>query len=403
MELATLPLPPSALARLHAAGFRTASDLDGLTPAELACELDVAEEAAAMLLVEVRTGGLGADAVGAPSRSALELLTEERSAGSLATFVPELDALLGGGVPLRALTEFAGVPGVGKTQLAMQLALDASIPSAFNGLDGEAVYIDTEGSFMPERALQMASALVTHLRKPADADGRARTAEQVAIARALEPRSLLERLHVYRVHDLSEQLGVIRSLDEFVGSREVRVVVVDSIAFHLRYGEMEYGRRLQRLSQMATALCELATRRHLAVVLINHVTTRVNEGGGAGGGASSSAVVPALGESWAHMCNVQIMLQWHAGERLATLYKGRAPGSAAYRVTEEGVRSAREAPAPAPLAPPAAVADIDDGWPTPEALAIAGAEAEAEAEARREHNSQKRERPPVAGLRAYAF
>lgn len=33
------------------------------------------------------------------------------------TFSAALDALLGGGLPLRALTEVAGTPGIGKTQL----------------------------------------------------------------------------------------------------------------------------------------------------------------------------------------------------------------------------------------------------------------------------------------------
>ena len=37
----------------------------------------------------------------------------------------------------------SGVPGVGKTQLGMQLALDVQIPRAFGGVGGQAVYIDT--------------------------------------------------------------------------------------------------------------------------------------------------------------------------------------------------------------------------------------------------------------------
>jgi RAD51-like protein 2 len=37
---------------------------------------------------------------------------------------------------------------VGKTQLAIQLAVDVQIPELFGGNGGEAIYIDTEGSFM---------------------------------------------------------------------------------------------------------------------------------------------------------------------------------------------------------------------------------------------------------------
>ena len=39
----------------------------------------------------------------------------------------------------------SGVPGVGKTQLGMQLALDVQLPAVFAGLAGAAVYIDTGG------------------------------------------------------------------------------------------------------------------------------------------------------------------------------------------------------------------------------------------------------------------
>lgn len=38
-----------------------------------------------------------------------------------------------------------GTPGVGKTQLSMQLALDVQIPEVFSGAAGAAIYIDTEG------------------------------------------------------------------------------------------------------------------------------------------------------------------------------------------------------------------------------------------------------------------
>ena len=61
------------------------------------------------------------------------------------------------------VTEFCGVPGVGKTQLGIQLAVDVQIPVVFGGLGGKAVYIDTEGSFMIDRVQDIASAAVRHI------------------------------------------------------------------------------------------------------------------------------------------------------------------------------------------------------------------------------------------------
>ena len=55
------------------------------------------------------------------------------------------------------------------------------------------------------------------------------------------------------------------------------------------------------------------------------VTTRVNSA------SNTSALAPALGESWGHACNVQLMLQWAEGEREARLYKGGAPGAARFQ------------------------------------------------------------------------
>ena len=55
-------------------------------------------------------------------------------------------------------------------------------------------------------------------------------------------------------------------------------------------------------------------------MLINQVTTRVNEVLGTRG------LVPALGEAWAHLCNVQVSLEWCDGVRLAALSKVAGPG-----------------------------------------------------------------------------
>ena len=44
----------------------------------------------------------------------------------------------------------------------MQLCVDVQIPQCFGGCGGEAVYIDTEGSFIAHRVADMAKAAVEH-------------------------------------------------------------------------------------------------------------------------------------------------------------------------------------------------------------------------------------------------
>ena len=47
--------------------------------------------------------------------------------------------------------------------MGIQISLDVQIPEVFTGNGGESIYIDTEGSFMVERAGEMAQALSDHL------------------------------------------------------------------------------------------------------------------------------------------------------------------------------------------------------------------------------------------------
>lgn len=82
------------------------------------------------------------------------------------TFCRSLDQLLGGGgAGLGEVLEISGPPGVGKTQLLMQLAVSCTLPVMLGGLGGSCLYIDTEGSFVPERFYQIVSAAVSIVNK----------------------------------------------------------------------------------------------------------------------------------------------------------------------------------------------------------------------------------------------
>ena len=365
--LSSLPLPPTSLRLLANAEFETVGDLDDLTAEELAEELGNGMDAehAAKLLIMARSGGIGTSHF-APSRSALSLLQEERASRRIMTFSRELDDLLGGGVTLKQLTEFAGAPGVGKTQLAMQLALNVQIPAAFGGVGGRAAYVDSEGSFLAPRCLQMAEALVSYLRAAATNED-----QRLAAAR-LEPRAMLDGILVFRVHDHIEQLAAVRAIANLQRDDDaahasppppIRLAVVDSVAFHLRHADVSFTRRSQLIGSLGQALNGLAlhgTDGHgLAAVCVNQVTTKVNDA------INTSSLVPALGEHWAHTCNVQLMLTWRDSMRVATLYKGAQPGEAAYVVSAEGVRSRASMPPPSATHPPQPQPQLPPPQPPP--------------------------------------
>ncbi|CAG7718085.1 unnamed protein product, partial [Allacma fusca] len=68
----------------------------------------------------------------------------------------ELDKLLGGGIETGSITEVFGEFRTGKSQLCHTLAVTCQLPIDNSGGEGKCLYIDTEGTFRPERLLATA-------------------------------------------------------------------------------------------------------------------------------------------------------------------------------------------------------------------------------------------------------
>ncbi|KAH9733106.1 DNA repair protein RAD51 [Citrus sinensis] len=207
------------------------------------------------------------------TQTAWDMLQEEQeSLARITTSCADLDNILGGGIGCREVTEIGGVPGIGKTQLGIQLAVNVQIPVEFGGLGGKAIYIDTEGSFMVERALQIAEACVEDM---LEYNRFLRNDCQVKT----QPKDILENIFYFRICSYTEQSAVINYLDKFVSEhKDVKVVIIDSIAFHFRHGFVDLALRTRVLSGIALKLMNLAKKFSLAVVLLNQVTTKYTEG-----------------------------------------------------------------------------------------------------------------------------
>lgn len=99
-------------------------------------ELSISKEEALEIIQTVQCGGVppGGDSTspdinvstatstGIPGsvrggKTALDLLQDESLRDRIITFSQQFDTMLGGGVSAGKITEFCGVPGVGKTQL----------------------------------------------------------------------------------------------------------------------------------------------------------------------------------------------------------------------------------------------------------------------------------------------
>ena len=310
------------------------------------------------------------------------------AAKQIVSFSQALDVLLGGGFALSELTEIAGLPGVGKTQLAMQLCVNSRLPTTSGGVQGCAVVIDAEGSWSGsaggDRLWSMASALSDHVKTSA--------ARKLAQQRAKEgggggssninednniswftPEFILGGIHIFRVHDEASQTCTLYNLPKFLLELEqkgtpVKLVVIDSLAFHYRVASSSTSNigsngnnnssnknnslsTTHNLTRMAAFLTELASEFDLAVVAMNHLTTRIEKDGNSNTG-SVTKMVPALGESWAHSVTSRLMIDHyrqfvHTSDtssyseiRTCTLVKSphKPTGTSLFKITDKGIR-----------------------------------------------------------------
>ncbi|GLI69005.1 hypothetical protein VaNZ11_013543 [Volvox africanus] len=310
-------------------------------------------------------------------RSGAQLMHELRySIQVLPTGCSAIDTLLGGGLREGTLVEIAGETCSGKTQLC----LSATATTAYRG---EAVmYVDTTGSFAPERVVQMAEAEAAasagtwpQLQAP-DAELATRILRCISVLRpssVYDLLSSLDRLGAVLERQLQEQeqrqqhaglqevQGVggcmSQSRDGQVEAGDVlhphrmrpRLLVIDSVSALLStvLGNNQHMQGTALLTAVGRILKQLAQQYSIAVLVTNHVTSanslarglgRGLKGAGSGGeGAamdrciSTSATVgvgglkPALGEQWRSQPHMRVQLSMDASQapesrvRVATL------------------------------------------------------------------------------------
>ncbi|KAF4653718.1 Structural maintenance of chromosomes protein 2, partial [Perkinsus chesapeaki] len=68
---------------------------------------------------------------------------------------PSIDTLLCGGIETGSITEIFGESRAGKSQFCHALCVAAQLPICQGGAAGRSMYIDTEGTFRPERLMDM--------------------------------------------------------------------------------------------------------------------------------------------------------------------------------------------------------------------------------------------------------
>ncbi|KAE8624938.1 hypothetical protein XENTR_v10006099 [Xenopus tropicalis] len=284
-DVGSFPLAPALRVKLIATGFRTVETILEFNAVELSKEAGISNEEALEVLQIVKGEAQSSSSCQIIQKhTAFDLLGQEQSQGFVITFCSALDEILGGGIPVAKITEICGVPGVGKTQLCMQLAVDVQIPECFGGVAGETVFIDTECSFRLERLMDIANACVQHCNLIAQGH---QDKDHIKAMQTFTLNEILSQIYYFSCHDYIELLAQINLLPDFLSSHpKVKLVVIDSIAFPFRHSFEDLSLRTRLLNGFGQQLISLAHNFNLAVVLTNQMTTKI--------GPSDSKLVPAL-------------------------------------------------------------------------------------------------------------
>lgn len=183
--------------------------------------------------------------------TASEVERMRQSIDRLSTGSKSLDNMLNG-IETKAVTEFYGEFGSGKSQLCHTIAVMTHQPKSEGGLDGGVIYLDTEGTFRPERL------------------------RQIATSRGYDPDKVMNNTITLKLSSASQLEIVIKRLAQYIEQFKVRLVVVDSITNLHRaefLGRGTLSDRQQRLAIIMHKLLRLAEVYNIAVVITNQVIT----------------------------------------------------------------------------------------------------------------------------------
>ena len=154
--------------------------------------------------------------------------------------VPEGRSFVGGNLPTL----------LHNSQICHTLSVLVQQPHEKGGLQGSAVYVDTEGTFRPERIAEIAE------------------------ARGFDPTTCLENIIVAKAYNSAHQELIVRELGSIIEKSKVKLAVIDSAVAHFRaeyLGRATLAERQQHLNKFFHNILRLAEIYNIAVVVTNQV------------------------------------------------------------------------------------------------------------------------------------
>ncbi|XP_054718313.1 DNA repair protein RAD51 homolog 1-like [Uloborus diversus] len=232
----------------------------------------------------------------------------------------ELDKLLGGGIETGSITEIFGEFRTGKTQLCHTLAVTCQLPIDYNGGEGKCLYIDTEGSFRPERLIACCNRY------------------------NLSPDAVLENVAVARAYNTDHQMQLLVQAAAMMIESRYALMIVDSATALYRTdfsGRGELSARQMHLAKFLRMLLRLSDEFGVAVVITNQVVAQVD------GAAMFTAdpKKPIGGNIIAHASTTRLYLRKGRGEtRICKIYDSPClpEAEAMFAINADGIGDAKE-------------------------------------------------------------
>ena len=247
----------------------------------------------------------------------IEALKKRELIGKITTGSDELNKLMGGGIETQAITELYGQFGSGKTQLAHQLSVNVQLPEDEGGLGRNAIYIDTENTFRPERIISMAKAL------------------------KLDPNEVLKNIHIARAYNSDHQMLLAEKASEIAEEFNVGLVVVDSLMSHFRAeytGRGTLADRQQKINKhMHLLQRKLADQHNITIVVTNQVMSKPDT-------FFADPTAPVGGHIVGHTSTFRVYLRKSKGDkRVAKLVDSPSlpEGECVFEVTGNGIQDAK--------------------------------------------------------------
>ncbi len=300
---------PAIGEKLMAAGYLTLSSVAHASPMELVEFCEIGEHTAKRIITAAR------NQVGIKYKTAKQILHSRKNLIKISTGSKALDDLLGGGIESNGITELFGEFRTGKSQLCFQLATNTALDKKYGGLEAGVIYIDTEGTFRPERIIQMAQKYGENI----DTD------------------SILNRINVGRAYNSDHQMLLALESPKIIKNANVRLIIIDSLTSHFRAeytGKGTLLERQQKLNKFLHQLLRLSDVYNIAVVVTNQVQANLDAP------VYGNTVSPIGGNIVAHSCTTRIYLRKaKEDKRIARVIDSPSlpESEAIFRITQKGI------------------------------------------------------------------